>query len=615
VGEVEEPESEVAQAGGERESLEGGDLEPGIEYTMSACKGRWGYLVNEGGTHINRGYRIGLSFRQCLRSMFQIHNETVNVWSHVLGSMLFIWLMFHVKDSTALERPRNFASRLAHQFPFSGNATQVCRAPNSSNGTNATNATGLTNGTCPGQTTFLSEQMAFISAAGQFAAAQQMLQLVEFKLPGLDRWREMVSENTHSVADMVRENTNTMADSVTQEGRRVQENIQEAMHKLDSSLEAIRSELKTVGTASMSGCVVCWAKLARRLASSRESLQDQLASIQEWLPTGEETQQHRFLLGLTPAEWRDYTSAEIKSLSLALHTGISAATRAVRHATGEVARVGGDLTAEVQHELKAEMNLLWDMAQTHEPIPLERWPIIVFLFSGVICLTTSASYHLFNCHSLHVANVLLLVDYAGIGVLICGSFVPPVYYGFYCDDFLRFSYLATIVAMSVTASAVGIYSGLNPSVFWRFMRVICYSSNALFAVVPCGHLAYRFFSGQPVWAPVLPYIAGMLGLYALGTVIYFYQFPEKYWPGTFDFIFSSHQLWHIIVFLAAFLHFFCSVGHFQWRLNNDCSAPPFPPSLSSFPPPLSSFPPPLSVPRPGPPVRPRAEKPERELLA
>ena len=34
----------------------------------------------------------------------------------------------------------------------------------------------------------------------------------------------------------------------------------------------------------------------------------------------------------------------------------------------------------------------------------------------------------------------------------------------------------------------------------------------------------------------------MLGLYALGTVIYFYQFPEKYWPGTFDFIFSSHQV-------------------------------------------------------------------------
>ena len=39
-----------------------------------------------------------------------------------------------------------------------------------------------------------------------------------------------------------------------------------------------------------------------------------------------------------------------------------------------------------------------------------------------------------------------------IGVLICGSFVPPVYYGFYCDDALRSSYLVTIVFMSVMAS-------------------------------------------------------------------------------------------------------------------------------------------------------------------
>jgi hypothetical protein len=25
------------------------------------------------------------------------------------------------------------------------------------------------------------------------------------------------------------------------------------------------------------------------------------------------------------------------------------------------------------------------------------------------------------------------------------------------------------------------------------------------------------------------------------------------------------------VFLAAFLHFFCSIGHFQWRALNSCS--------------------------------------------
>jgi channel protein (hemolysin III family) len=491
--------------------------------------------------------------------------------------MLFICLIFYVKDSPALARPRNLASRIAHQLPvplpsFSGNSSRVCIRSVNVSVSARTNGTGLEDNELEGNETCVGgEEQAFLKAAGHFEAAQQMLQLVEFKLPGLERWRNMMRElSTQSVAEMVRENTN----SVAEEGRRMQENIAEAMHRLDASVEAIREELKVLGSASMEGCIVCWAKLARRLASSRENLQDQLARVQVWSVSGEaggETQQ-RSLLGLTPAEWREYTAAEIKSLSLALHTGIAAATRAVRHATGEVARVGGDLTSEVQQELRAEMQILWDMTQAQDAaLPLERWPILVFLLSGVVCLTTSAIYHLFNCHSLHVANMLLLVDYAGIGVLIAGSFVPPVYYGFYCDDTLRSAYLVTIVAMSTTSSAVGIYSGLNPSVFWRFMRVICYSANAMFAVVPCGHLAWRFASGQPVWGPVLPYIGAMLGLYALGTIIYFYKFPEKYWPGSFDFIFSSHQLWHVIVFLAAFLHFFCSIGHFQWRALNSCS--------------------------------------------
>ena len=51
---------------------------------------------------------------------------------------------------------------------------------------------------------------------------------------------------------------------------------------------------------------------------------------------------------------------------------------------------------------------------------MERWPIVAFLLSAVTCLTTSASYHLFNCHSRAVGDMLLLLDYAGIVTL------PPV---------------------------------------------------------------------------------------------------------------------------------------------------------------------------------------------
>lgn len=78
-------------------------------------------MVNEGSPHIRRGYRIGLSFSQCLRSMFQLHNETINVWSHVLGAMLFISLVFYVKDSPAFERPRAIALSVVSSIPFQTN--------------------------------------------------------------------------------------------------------------------------------------------------------------------------------------------------------------------------------------------------------------------------------------------------------------------------------------------------------------------------------------------------------------------------------------------------------------------------------------------------------------
>mmetsp|Transcript_15593 Transcript_15593/g.26845 ORF Transcript_15593/g.26845 Transcript_15593/m.26845 type:complete len:369 (-) Transcript_15593:49-1155(-) len=42
--------------------------------------------------YILTGYRVHFSFGLCLRSLFRIHNETVNVWSHLLGFFLFLGL-------------------------------------------------------------------------------------------------------------------------------------------------------------------------------------------------------------------------------------------------------------------------------------------------------------------------------------------------------------------------------------------------------------------------------------------------------------------------------------------------------------------------------------------
>ncbi|EKX31893.1 hypothetical protein GUITHDRAFT_121917 [Guillardia theta CCMP2712] len=499
-------------------------LKPGIDYTITDCQGRWGYMVSEG-SHIFRGYRLGLSFWQCIRSMFQLHNETINVWSHLLGSILFVCLLFYVKDMPAFERPKRMVRSVVQSMPIGGsNASAFCSA----NCSNQTNFTGLS-----------PEKYAFSMAQRHFAAAKDILKHAEFKLPGLERWREIVQANTKEMG-------RNMAEEAHAAQLLVQEKLENAMHNLDKSLETIRHELSQLGSVSMEGCVMCWADLVRRLASVKQKLQDQVSSITTSM--GHIDDHNSLVWGLSPSEWAEYTASEVSSVTTALNNGISAAKRALIHAS---VNIQGEMVHEMQkvrevinqdffHRFKINGETLNSQAI------VERWPIVIFLLSAFTCLLTSASYHLFNCHSLTLANVLLFLDYAGISILIGGSFVPPIFYGFYCDVSLRNMYLAIIAVFSISSAGIGIYSGLKPSPSSCLMRVLVYSGNALFAVVPCGHLLLRYLHGEPCWTPGLVYISAMIGIYALGSVIYYYRFPERYWPGKFDIVFSSHQLWHIV---------------------------------------------------------------------
>ena len=165
-------------------------LRPGISYTLDDCRGRWSYMVNEGSPHVKRGYRLGLSFTQCLRSMFQLHNETVNVWSHLFGAMLFVSLVFYVKDSSAFERPRAYVNTVVSSFPFHANFNssifeqEFCgpddgfefNASSSGATLNSTEAQAAARNrtqTCKRR----NEQMAFSSARRHFAAAKNILQV------------------------------------------------------------------------------------------------------------------------------------------------------------------------------------------------------------------------------------------------------------------------------------------------------------------------------------------------------------------------------------------------------------------------------------------------------
>lgn len=55
--------------------------------------------------YISHGYRTQLnSFKECFRSLFYLHNESVNIWSHILPGLYFLALLLAI-DYWALELP------------------------------------------------------------------------------------------------------------------------------------------------------------------------------------------------------------------------------------------------------------------------------------------------------------------------------------------------------------------------------------------------------------------------------------------------------------------------------------------------------------------------------
>lgn len=59
-------------------------------------------------------------------------------------------------------------------------------------------------------------------------------------------------------------------------------------------------------------------------------------------------------------------------------------------------------------------------------------------------MTMSGVYHTLSDHSPTISKFWNQLDYVGIALMIWGSFIPSVYYGFWCDAQLRMIYWAMV---------------------------------------------------------------------------------------------------------------------------------------------------------------------------
>jgi len=121
----------------------------------------------------------------------------------------------------------------------------------------------------------------------------------------------------------------------------------------------------------------------------------------------------------------------------------------------------------------------------------DKLVFLCFFIGAMICLLCSTLFHTMSCHSEFVSNVFSRLDYAGIALLICGSSITWLYFGFYCEFYHRLTYMIAIAVLGLLTIVLTLMDKFNLPVsktnlifcqrgFYRINQALFHSYNTSF---------------------------------------------------------------------------------------------------------------------------------------
>ncbi|KAB8254501.1 hemolysin-III related-domain-containing protein [Aspergillus pseudonomiae] len=162
-----------------------------------------------------------------------------------------------------------------------------------------------------------------------------------------------------------------------------------------------------------------------------------------------------------------------------------------------------------------------------------------FVLGAVLCLVISATFHTVQNHSSHVARIANQMDYIGIVFLIVGSFIPSIFYGFYCHHIYK-HYLCVITSLGPLCAAISVIPQF-PHPTWRS-----------FPLLPVIHGIMKFGIRQMNKQIDLFWVVLQGSLYIVGACIYANQI-------------TSRQIFHHMVELAIIMHLHGLINAFDYN--------------------------------------------------
>ncbi|GMR48345.1 hypothetical protein PMAYCL1PPCAC_18540, partial [Pristionchus mayeri] len=197
---------------------------------------------------------------------------------------------------------------------------------------------------------------------------------------------------------------------------------------------------------------------------------------------------------------------------------------------------------------------LWFLLRPALLVPWqEKLVFSAFFLGAVCCLGLSFTFHTVQCHSQQMGSLFSKLDYTGISLLIMGSFVPWIHYGFYCRPAFQIVYISMIVILGTSAMIVSLWDKFAEPKF-RPVRAGVFVAMGLSSIVPAFHLLIVDGFHWMMENSSLGWLLLMGALYLTGATVYATRIPERCFPGKCDLWFQSHQLFHTFVVIAALVH-------------------------------------------------------------
>ncbi|KAF1831077.1 HlyIII-domain-containing protein [Decorospora gaudefroyi] len=187
-----------------------------------------------------------------------------------------------------------------------------------------------------------------------------------------------------------------------------------------------------------------------------------------------------------------------------------------------------------------------------------------FFAGAAMCMSFSTAYHTFMSHSEYVASRGKLLDFAGITCLIWGSMMPTLYYAFNCETDVMKKYMVTFSTFGVMA-LLYFLSPLASNPTAQKMVIPLFVIFAASGILPLAHGVQLYGWDRMDELVGLKYVLLHGAIYAASLGPFLTKFPECWLPGKCDMWFSSHQIFHVAIVLAASVHFLGLIKAFQFQ--------------------------------------------------